>query len=255
VSSATDAYAELLARARADPAFVGVVVFGSRAVGEQLTDASDVDCFVIVDAPREAARRWQTAHGSAVEVWAMPLDAFRSHAEHGTETWWNRPSFIRARVDLDRLDGEIAAIVEAKRQLTAQEAASVAAHSLDDAINSIFRALKTAESGSRLASRLDGLESIPPLLTAAFALEARVRPWNKWLEHELTQAPLRSAALTGVLGVVQDLSGEPTPERLRAAFRMLEIAAREAGHGEIVDGWEPDVAWLRGEVPQRTVPR
>jgi hypothetical protein len=36
-------------------------------------------------------------------------------------------------------------------------------------------------------------------------------------------------------------------DRLRAAFRMLERAARSTGHGAIVDGWEPDVAWLRGD--------
>jgi hypothetical protein len=32
----------------------------------------------------------------------------------------------------------------------------------------------------------------------------------------------------------------------RALFRETEALAREHGHGATIDGWEPDVAWLRG---------
>jgi hypothetical protein len=33
----------------------------------------------------------------------------------------------------------------------------------------------------------------------------------------------------------------------QALFRDAERLAREHGFGEVIDGWEPDVAWLRGE--------
>jgi len=250
-NEALEAYAELLERARADPAVVGVVVFGSRAVDADITAASDVDCFVILAGAAENPVPWQRPHGSVVEVWPLTLDAFRRHAEAGTETAWNRPSLIRARVDLDKLDGEIAGLVEAKRRLRPDEARALVATALDDAINSLYRALRSAENGSELASRLDAIESISPLVTTAFALEGRVRPWNKWLERELEREPLLTSDFGGLLELVRGLATDPSPARLRKAFGVLERPARIAGHGAVVDGWEPDVAWLRGESPYR----
>ena len=245
------AYVELLEGARADPAVVGVVVFGSRAVDAYITSTSDVDCFVILAGTAEAPARWQRPHGSVVEVWPLTLDAFRTHAEAGTETAWNRPSLIQARVDLDKLDGEIAAVVDAKRRLRPDEVGALVDTALDTAINSLYRALKSAENGFELASRLDGVEAISPLLTTAFALEGRVRPWNKWLERELEREPLMTSDFAPLLELVRGLATNPSPARLREAFGVLERPARIAGHGAIVDGWEPDVAWLRGEAPYR----
>jgi hypothetical protein len=245
------AYAALLDRAREDPSLVGVVAFGSRAVGVDVTAASDVDCFVIVAGTDAEARTWSTPHGSPVEVWPMTLEAFRRHALAGDDGAWNRPTFIRARVDLDKLDGEIAAIVDGKRRLAPDEARSLVDHALDDAINSIYRALKSAEAGRRLAARLDAIEAIGPLLTTAFALEGRVRPWNRWVTHELAAAPLRTPAFAGLADLVERLAEDPSPDRLRQAFWILEGPARAAGHGTVIDGWEPDVSWLRGESAYR----
>lgn len=230
---ATPGYRELLARAEADESVVGVVAFGSRAAGPYVTDRSDVDAFVIVDGSPDQARAWSTSHGSAVEIWAMTLDGFRTHALPSDDAAWNRPALIRARVDLDKLDGEIARIVDRKRRLAPEEARATADLALDDAINSIYRALRNIEGGRHLAGRLDAVESIGPLLTTVFALEGRVRPFNKWLLYEL-------------------LAAGPSAGRLRAAFRMLEAASRPAGLGAVVDGWEPDVAWLRGEAAFRS---
>jgi predicted nucleotidyltransferase len=147
------AYAALLERARVDPAVVGVVVFGSRAAGRYATEASDVDAFVVVDGSPEAAAEWQTPHGSLVEVGAMTLDAFRAHALPGDAAAWNRPALIRARVDLDKLDGEIGRIVDRKRRLEPDEARALVDSALDDAINSMYRALRNLEGGRELGGR------------------------------------------------------------------------------------------------------
>jgi predicted nucleotidyltransferase len=243
------AYEQLLERARADPRVIGVVVFGSRAQGV-VTHASDVDAFVVVEGSPADAEKWQTAHGSPVEAWAMTLEEFRRHATPGDVTEWNRPSLIRARVDLDKT-GEIEAIIDRKRRLSPDEARQVASNSLDDAINRIYRALKDFETGHALAGRIDAIEAIGPFLTTAFALEGRVRPWNKWLEMELAAEPLRSPAFEDLLSFVDGFSAEPTTDRLRDAFRRLEDDGRAAGHSAVVDGWEPDVAWLRGDAPYR----
>jgi len=244
-------YARLLERAHADPAVVGVVVFGSRAVGADLTPGSDVDCFVVVDGSDEEARRWSTTYGAPVEIWPITLEAFRGHALAGDEAAWNRAAFIRARVDFDRLDGEVTAIVERKRRLTPDEAAAIVEADLDDAINSIYRALKSAEAGRVREARLDAVEAIAPLLSTVFALEARVRPFNRWLGRELATPPLEMPAPADLLDRIDSLAVEATPEAIRSAFRMLEAAARGAGYGAIVDAWEPYVGWLRDEAPYR----
>jgi predicted nucleotidyltransferase len=245
------AYANLLRRAQADHHVVGVVVFGSRAVGADLTPGSDVDCFVIVDGTADEAERWRT-HGSEVEAWPMTLDAFRTHALHGDEGAWNRPTFIHARVDLDKLDGEIGAIVERKRRLSVDEAAAVVRDSLDDAINLLYRALKSAEAGRREPARFDAAQAIGPLLTTAFALESRVRPWNRWLERELANEPLKTPAFGDLVARATSLAVDATPASIHAAVRMLDEAAHDAGYGRLVDDWEPYVAWLRGEGPYRS---
>jgi len=246
-----EAYARLLDRARADPAVAGVVAFGSRAVGVDLTPASDVDCFVVVAGTNVDVGAWRTPHGSPVETWPMPLEAFRRHGLPGDDFAWNRPTFIRARVDLDKLDGEIGAIVDAKRRLAPEERSALVNTALDDTINAIYRALKSAEAGRTLAARLDAIEAIGPLLATAFALEGRVRPWNRWLAHELATEPLRTPAFAGLTDLVERLAADPSADRLREAFRLLEGPARDTGHGAVVDGWEPDVGWLRGEAGYR----
>jgi predicted nucleotidyltransferase len=245
-----EAYADLLRRAQADRHVVGIVVFGSRAAGIDLTPGSDVDCFVIVDGTIDEAERWRT-HGSEVEAWPMTLDRFRKHALHGDEEAWNRPTFIRARVDLDKLDGEIGSIVERKRRLSVDETAAVVRDSLDGAINLLYRALKSAEAGRGEPARFDAAEAIGPLLTTAFALEARVRPWNRWLERELEREPLKAPAFRELIPCAASLAVNATPGSIHAAFRMLEAAARDAGYGALVDDWEPYVGWLRGEAPYR----
>ncbi|HET7473655.1 MAG TPA: nucleotidyltransferase domain-containing protein [Candidatus Limnocylindrales bacterium] len=245
-------YAALLDRARADPSVVGVVVYGSRAAGPFVTPESDVDCFVIVDGSIDVARRWRTPHGAPVEVWPMTIDAFRVHALPGDAFAWNRPALIRARVDLDKLGGEIGRIVDRKRRLRDDEAREAAAFELDGAINSLHRALRSAENGRDLAARLDAQEAIGPLLRFAFATEGRVRPFNKWLLHELDTEPLTTPAFAELAADVDALATAPTVDRMRATFRTLETVARATGHADVIDGWEPDVAWLRGEAPYRS---
>lgn len=239
-------YRELLERAEADPNVVGIVVFGSRGAGAFVTADSDVDAFVIVDGAESLAYPYATNHGDPVEVWPIALEKFRVHALPDGPDEWNRPAFLTARVDFDRLDGEIGRIVERKRRLDPEEATALAGSALDDYINSLYRSLRNLEGGRLLEGRLDGLASIGPLLTTAFALEGRVRPFNKWLRYDLEAEPLLLADFDGLLELVDRIAADPTTENQREAFRAIERAARATGHGAGVDSWAPDVEWLRG---------
>ena len=220
---------------------VGVVLSGSRGAGVFVTDRSDFDVFVVT---REPDDRWPFVYGSAVEIVPLTLDAFETYALPGGRDVWNRPAFLFAKVEIDRLDGGIGRIVERKRRLTPDEAKAIAAESLDDYINTLFRSLRNLEAGRELEGRLDAAESIPPLLTTAFALEGRVRPFNKWLRHDLEPEPL---AFDGLLDRIDRIRRDGDPAEQRAVFRDTERLARASGHGAVVDSWEPNVGWLRGE--------
>ena len=227
-------------RAEADPDVFGIVLMGSRGYGAYIDEDSDHDPLVIVRRDPEA---WRTRHGSSVEAWPMTLERFRDHGLPGDADAWNRAAFLGVRVILDRLDGEIGRLVERKRTLEPEEARSIAAHDLDGYINALYRSLRNLEAGRDLEGRLDALESLGPLMTTVFALEGRVRPFNKWLRHELDVRPLGFGDLAGL---VDGIAARPDLETQRRAFRRVEAAARFFGHAGVVDSWEPDVDWLRG---------
>ena len=196
--------------------------------------------FVIVRRPDD---RWRFVYASPVEMVAMTIEEFESYALPGARDGWNRPAFLLARVEIDRLDGAIGRIVERKRRLTPDEARRIAGESLDDYMNTLLRSLKNLEAGRDLEGRLDAIESLSPLLTTAFALDGRVRPFNKWLRHDLGREPL---TMDGLLERVERIVQHPGPDEQRAMFRDVERHARARGHGSGVDDWEPNVPWLRG---------
>jgi hypothetical protein len=173
----------------------------------------------------------------------MTIQEFREHAMPGNRDAWNRSAFLGVKVVLDKLEGEIARIVHAKRELTEAEARAIVAINLDDYVNALFRSLHNLEAGRELEGRLDAMDTLPPLLTTVFALDTRVRPFNKWLMHEVRAQPL---SIKELIPLVEQLVREPTTSVQRAVFRAVERAARDAGYGAEIDSWEPDVAWLRG---------
>ena len=111
-----------------------------------------------------------------------------------------------------------------------------------------YRSLRYRLVGAGAGVRLDSAAAVPPLLDFLFAAEGRVRPFNKYLEAELAQRPLAGGVIS-VDTLLALLEGDAAVQH--AVFRDVEQIAREHGIGEIVDAWEPDVPWLRGEEPYR----
>lgn len=217
----------LLARASADDNVVGLLVHGSRARDAYVTEQSDLDVIVVV---RELRGEYPSAHGDPVEYVEV------TSLEHLPD--WMLPAITWAEPLLDRT-GEVA---EQLRAVTTVDPAR-AAEPLDGYINSYYRSAKNARVGLELASLLDAQESIPSWLQFVFNVHGRIRPYNKWLEWELERHPLpvdvdlellRTIAMSADLAAQQEL------------FQQTERLARANGHGDTIDGWEPDVAWLRG---------
>jgi len=184
-----------------------------------------------------------------VEVAVFSLSGFRDRVGAiGSENEWDRYSYVNAQVVLDKLGGEIGRIVAEKGVLPAEAARVIAADALDTYINSYYRSARNVAGDLHLAALLDAAESIPPLLTALFALHQRVRPFNKFLRWELENFPLGEAIWQAnlLLPRLEAIATRGDLGEQQRLFRDVERVAREHGLGGVVDGWEPDIDWLRG---------
>jgi len=229
-------FEDLLEVARSREEIVGLYVFGSRGRNYLVDERSDWDvCVVLAEvAAREAFDgEFPYAHGAQVEIVSATLDGLRNmSSEHG------RYAAAHADVVLDKTGGELTGVVAELESLPSGSRDSIVREALDDYVNQTYRSL-------RYGTRLDAVEAIPPALRTIFALENRVRPYNKYVEWELRHHPLDGWTADELLPLLDRvLTGEP--EALHELFNRIEATARSAGFGDVIDGWEPDVEWLRG---------
>lgn len=231
-----DLFDAVLRDAKADPEVIGVVLGGSRGKGALVTERSDIDVYVIVrdaEARVRWARAYPTRHGDPVEVSVVGIAGFRAYG----------PDYAVAHATplLDR--GGIAELLAAKGRVDPASAAEP----LDAYINAYYRSAKNARDGLGVAARLDAAESIPYFLEFVFAAFGRVRPYNKWLRWELEEHPLEPPWTAADLlpRLERVLAGDQSEQQ--ALFRDAERLARARGFGDVVDAWEPDLAWFRGD--------
>jgi predicted nucleotidyltransferase len=242
-------YDELVELSKRDDGIIGLVLTGSRGRGFAVTDDSDWDVRLVVrdDVRDEYRERFGTPHGSRVEVVVLSLTESEAVGAVGSSSAWDRYSYVDAEVAFDE-DGTITRFVREKGVLPADEARAAAAERLDDYVNAYYRAAKNARAALEDEARLDASESILPLLDFLFATHERVRPFNRFLRWELERRPLPDSAfsLETLFERLAAIGSGDLAEQQRM-FRDVEALARAHGHGNVLDGWEPDVAWLRGD--------
>src|SRR5690606_14954769 len=88
-----------------------------------------------------------------------------------------------------------------------------------------------------------------PELEFLFALHRRPRPYNKYLEWELARYPLPGWDTGVLLHAVGRISAAGDVSLQRRVFARVEQAARDAGHGEVLDAWGDGLDLMR---PQAT---
>jgi hypothetical protein len=230
-------FEDLLEAARSREDVVGLYVFGSRGRDFMVDERSDWDvCVVLADpeARERFDREFPYAHGARVEIVSTTLDGIRNESsEHG------RYAAAHADVVLDKTGGELTRVVAGQESLPSGTRDAVVREVLDGYINQTYRSL-------RYGTRLDAVEAIPYALRTIFALENRVRPYNKYLEWELRHHPLDGWTADDLLPLLDRvLTGERKAQH--ELFELIEEPARREGFGDVVDGWEPDVDWLRGQ--------
>ena len=229
-------FEELLEVAGSREEIVGLYVFGSRGRDFMVDERSDWDvCVVLAD--REACEAFDCefpyAHGARVEIVSATLAELRGNeSEHGGY------AAAHADVVLDKTGGELTRVVAEQESLPAGSRDAIVRDALDGYVNQTYRSL-------RYGTRLDAVEAIPHALRTIFALAGRVRPYNKYLEWELRRHPLEDWNADDLLPLLDRvLTGEPDAQH--ELFRRIEDPARREGFGDVIDGWEPDVEWLRG---------
>lgn len=242
---------ELLANVAADDGVLGVILTGSQARAGMVTADSDTDVFLVVSA--EAHERWQGWHSPELDVAVYEVGDLDlpSLPRGDLDSFWNRYAFAHAEVLVDRVGGRVLELVEAQGIFTPEEALELATDYLDGYMNFAIRSLKSFRDGHSLEARLDAVESIPYLLVVVFALENRVRPYNKYLGWELRNFPLANEELNAQLRpLLEDilLTGEASAQRI--LFALVEAALHHPALREVVESWGDDVEILREPVAE-----
>jgi hypothetical protein len=239
-------FEKLLAVAQERDEVLGLFLFGSRGRQYMVDASSDWDvCVVVRD---EAALKrfdgeYPYIHGARVEISSTTIDELRVAGVVGTATEQARYAAAHVDVLLDKTGGEIAKIVTSKEWIPPADRDSLIRDALDSFINSTYRSL-------RYATRLDAIESVPPAVRTIFGLAGRIRPFNKYLEWELRHHPLEGWDADHLLPLLDSVIAAEADAQ-RKLFRRIEIAARASGYGDVVDSWEPDLRWLRGDSSYR----
>ncbi len=225
-----NAFEDLVARAEADPAVIGLVLTGSRARG-MTTVHSDADVLVVV--PERAGQWSSTSRTPELDTIVLTVAELADVSDR-----WQRYAYRGAQVLLDRIDGQIASLVRAQATLTPAESDSWVRQDLDGYVNFCYRAAKSRRDGHPDLAALDELEAGPWLLWTVFALFGRVRPYNKYLRWELETHPLPPPWTADRL--IRTLTGRPS-----SLFAEVELLARAAGHGNVLDAWDDDLDLIR----------
>ena len=246
-------YQAVLSLAEADPAVVGLVLFGSQAHEGMVTRYSDHDlCVILADGATTDLTGQRTAEldfgiSSLAEFRAagMPGGEECRHLTMHCSKTFDRYKWARATVVLDRLGGGIAQILADKAQLGADEAFRSCDEWLDAYANSLYRSVKDDRDGHALAARLDAADSVRFLLELLFALDRRPRPYNKYLAWELARYPLPGWDADELLDTVDRIARTGDVSLQRRLFARVEAVARQAGHSKVLDAWGEDLDLMR----------
>jgi len=244
--SVAEEYDKLVEQAKVDDNILGFFLAGSRGRGTQ-TDNSDWDCYMIVK--DEAAEEYKNKYKELFKgLKVYSLTDFKDYGRIGSNTEWAGYGFSYLKVQVDKLDdgSGIQSLVDEKATLPSEVAEKLIDKAAGSYINSVYRSIKNIRDERQIASWLDAAESIPFFFTAMFALESRLRPYNKYLEWELQTKPLKYMDLTPgqLIQLIKQIghAGNITAEqKLLLYFRK---AYSNSGHSEIVEQWGDKLTFM-----------
>lgn len=242
MNSSDQIYQDILQEAQNNPQILGVVLCGSRGKDDVfLTPHSDYDVVVVIsdDAPQLLKEKIKSFENPKFEVWAKTLTEFKEHARWGTEHDWDRYNYTHNKAIIDKI-GEIQKIVEEKGSLPKEVQRDFLEGNLDCYVNSLYRSAKYWRDGNELSALIDASESLPYLMDSLYALEGRVKPYNKYFEWELRNHPLKflpwlvDEFITDYKTILT--TGDiKIQEKIWKGVKKLFI---EQGYSKSIDGWK-----------------
>jgi hypothetical protein len=236
-AKAKEAYELYLEKAKTDDRIIGVILAGGRGKGTA-TENSDYDVFLITtDEGLEGVIK-DYPNSDFIDSLPRSISNFREHAKIGSSTEYDKYSFTHISAVIDKT-GEIQKLVEEKGSFAPDIAAKIARTYLGGYLNSVHRSLKHIRDKNLLASQLDANESIINLLIFIFAIENRVRPFNKFLEWELANHPLKKLTIDSADFIEQILTISKTAdfETQKKILDMVKKIAIENGYAEEIEEW------------------
>jgi len=232
------AYREYLDKIENDHRIIGAFLSGGRGKGVSTLE-SDYDVMLITDDTNFQTVVNDYPKTEYIDSLVHAISEFKDWAKVGTSTQYDKYSFTHVKVLFDKI-GEIQKIVDEKGVLTKDEAYKIGKDSLNSYLNKIHRSFKNFRDGNILAGHLDAVETIPSILTFIFAIEKRVRPFNKFLAWELEKYPLTKLTIIPreFLAKIQMILQNGDLITQKDILHMVKELAVENGYAEDVNGWD-----------------
>jgi predicted nucleotidyltransferase len=239
-------YKRLLEQAEADDNIIGFFLAGSRAKNT-VTPNSDWDTYLI--AKDEVAEEYKSnLKTTLLKPKVYSLSDFRDYATYGSGSEWARYGFSYLKVQVDKLNGDIQKMVDEKASLPKDEADRLIDKSAGSFVNSVYRSIKNHRDERQTASWLDAIECIAPFLTAAFALEGRLRPYNKYLEWELENHPLNvlNISHSELIELIKQVIREGNVQAQQRLLSELREAYKNKGYENTIEQWGEKLNFMLG---------
>lgn len=237
-----DRYQKLLKEVQENPHVLGFIYGGSRGKDSAfVTEHSDYDMIIILsdDAPEEVKRELKSLEAPDFDVFPKTMAEFKEHARWGTKKDWDRYNYTHNKAIVDKT-GEIQKIIDEKGDLPKEVQRGYIEERLDAYMNSVYRSAKYWRDGLEFSAILDASESLPYLMDALYALEGRVKPYNKYFEWELRNHPLKllpwpvEEFMADYMKILT--TGDiQTQEKIFQGVKKLFL---EQGYNESIDGWK-----------------
>jgi hypothetical protein len=240
-----DAIQKLIAEAIADPDVLGLVLLGSRALGF-ITPESDYDVlFVVTD---QALARYAQMHTSPPR--GLTITPLVSNANIWNDSPsnlqleqvepWELPAFADALVLYDRT-GETRRLIDALRQMPADQAKAAIEYGYDAYLNGLYRSLKAWRWGNELGGRMEAAQTADYLLHVLFALERQWRPYSSRLIFHLDKLERQGWRSDELSAILLDLISTGNPGRQQDVARRVAALLKERGYGHIYEAWEGQI--------------
>ena len=234
-------YQQLVKTAETDTAVLGLILGGSRGK-DMPTENSDYDIVIIVDnAVIDGARvKYQGYAGPKFDITVMSQRELVVYGVWGSDTMWARYGFAHVKAVIDKTK-DIQLWVDEQEVIPAPALEDAIKQALDGYLNYTHRSLKNFRDNRAPAAHLAACDAVPQLISFLFTAEGRVRPYNEYIEWELTKHPLKNlpmdaATFSKKISTILADGSETTQKEFLELIR--KIAATSRIGTAVLKSWE-----------------